>query len=144
MGSTEAGRLLAYLHWDHEDLAKAMVQAEDDIEDLKLEMEEVMRDRDRYHRESRESAGILGGILRVLEEKGMFLEGLGPVIREGLLPDDAPALREAAARPRRFVREVAPGRSHGFSREDDLGALCACGNQWLVQAERCVTQPVGL
>jgi hypothetical protein len=113
---------------------------------LTKERREAVAERDQYYEESRHSAKILGGILRVMAENDMYLEGLGPIIREHLLPDDASALREAAARPRRFTRAVSaePQKFHAYLEDTPLGARCSCGAQWLVHAERCVTQPVGL
>jgi hypothetical protein len=138
MGSTEAGRLLAFLHWPHEDLAKAMVQAEDDIRILTEERREAVAERDQCYEESRRSAAQLGGIIRILRDDDL-LDGSD-------LLDDAPALREAAARPRRFTRAVAvePKEFHSYFKDTPLGEQCSCGAQWLRLAERCVTQPVRL
>lgn len=149
--ATEAGRELNYRHWDKAGLVRALMQAEDDIKDLKADLENLQDERDQYLEESRESAKILGGILRVMADNDMFLSGLGPLIREGQLPDVAPALEAAARRPRRFIQDDAPAprrrgnllvTEHRSVGSNGIFDLCACGAQWLVQADRCVTQPV--
>lgn len=114
------GRELDYQHWDKDDLVRAMMQAEDDIKELKTTLAEVREERDRFYRESRQSAQVLGGILRVLRDNGLGASLFG-------LAEELPAHVPV----------------HRMVRETSLGGVCACGNQWLPVAARCVTQAVG-
>lgn len=140
MTANDQERMYRYLSWSHEDLTVALLQAEDDIKALEKLLNEANEERGQYYQESRSSAKILGGILRVMADNDMFLSGLGPLIREEELPDVAPALEAAARRPRRFVA-AEPKQFHSYFKDTALGAECSCGAQWLRLAERCVTQP---
>lgn len=127
--ASEAGRELGYLHWPHEELAKAMVQAERDIEALKAHVNEIAEERDQYWAESRRSAAQLGRIFVILRD-------------DEIDPHENPA-RGGSGRPvRRRMLPVEPKQLHQYVGSNGIFDLCACGTQWLVQADRCVTQPV--
>jgi hypothetical protein len=118
--TSSAGRELQYLHWPHEELAKAMVQAENDIKELKRELEGLREERGRYYEESRESSRILGGIIRLLRDEGVEMH-------------DNPAHGDSG-------RPVRPYRFHRHAGSNSISDFCACGAQWLMAADRCVTQ----
>lgn len=110
---SKLGRELDYQHWNKDTLVASLMQAEDDLKDAKADLVNLERERDQYYLESRESARILGGIVRLLRDGDVEIHG-SPVRRQG---------------------------PHLFYAGDHLGGgVCACGAQWLVAADRCVMQ----
>jgi hypothetical protein len=122
---SDVGRELNYRHWDKGDLVRALMQAEDDLKEQRQFNLSLREERDQYYRESRDSAVQLGKIIAVLRDQD---------------PSDVVPL--VTGRHPRSRYRVTPEPAHRFSHEDGISAVCACGAQWLVQAGRCVTQPV--
>lgn len=138
--ASEAGRELAYQHWDKDDLVRALMQAEGDLkvelrrarelEEALLgiqrehaergrQVKEVKEERDRYYEESRDSADTLGKIILALRHGGIDLYG------------------EDSAAP--MGRPVRRSGTHFYRGGDAIGgAVCNCGLQWLAAANRCV------
>lgn len=122
---SDVGRELGYQHWDQDDLVRALMQAEDDIKGMKKLLAEATEERDQYYRESRDSATKLGKVIGVLRDED---------------PSDAAPL--VTGRHPRSRYRLMPEPVHRFCHADGISAVCSCGAQWLVQADRCVTQPV--
>jgi hypothetical protein len=117
---SRAGRELDYQHRDKDMLVASLMQAEDDIRSLKADLVGLEEERDQYLRESRDSAMILGGIVRLLRD------------REWMAEWDVPSSPSGHG--------VRPRQLHRLSRDGALGGVCVCGQQWLISADRCVTQ----
>jgi hypothetical protein len=83
-----------YSDWTHEALARAMVQAEGDILELREQLQGVEEERDRFYRESRDSATILGRILLDLGHNACWPKSD---------PDISPGFRRLRDRPPRPV-----------------------------------------
>lgn len=124
VSTSDTGRELGYLHWPHEELAKAMVQAESDIEYLQGQLREMEEERDQFHRESRESAQTLGRILLALGHNACW-----PTSE----PGEASNLQRPGARHRRFTRHVKVPDSKGMGSD-----TCSCGAAWLLDPNVCV------
>jgi hypothetical protein len=115
---TTPGRELAYQNWSQKELARALIQAEDEIKDLEALLHEAAEERGRFYQESRESAQVLGGILLLLGHNACW-----PGAEE---PDDAPNLQRLGDRHRTRARHVKARASEGMGNDS-----CVCGAPWL-------------
>lgn len=61
-----------YRHWTRETLVTALIQAEGDIKELQEENAYLRDEADRYHKEARDDAKVIGGILRVLRDSDLI------------------------------------------------------------------------